>query len=106
MLNKLKGSKFFSRKFLLSLLGNIIGIVSLIASEGEGDVQIIASIILIIVSTCTYIMQEAKVDALSVQTKVLISAEQIKQLLDELKNNDDPLISKSNDMNEEVKKES
>ena len=89
--NKIKNSKFFSRKFLLALLGSITGVVTLVASEGEGDVQIIASIILIVVSVCTYIVQEAKVDAAS----VLSSAEQIKELIEKLKTNDDPLITAS-----------
>ena len=90
------GTKLTSRKFLMALLVDIIGIVMLIANQGEGDLQCIASIILIVISTCSYITNEAKVDAAAV-TKVALSVEEISKLIESMLNNDDDLISRSED---------
>lgn len=90
MLNKLK-----SRKFLMSLAGDLIGVITLVAAEDGNDVQVIASIILIIVSTVAYIMGEAKVDAASAATTIGESTAEIIKLIKVLLNNDDPLIDKA-----------
>lgn len=103
MLGKLKNSKFCSRKFLLALLGDIIGIVTIVADNGEGDVQAVAAIILIILSTVSYIIGESKIDAVGAAKKVITSAEEVEKLVHEILTNDDNLISaKENKDNKET----
>ena len=95
-------SKFKSRKFLLALLADIVGIISLVASNGEGDSQAIASILLICISTGIYIYQEAAVDKAAVITKVGQAVGDIQKQIDIIMNNNDPLIGKD-DTTEETK---
>lgn len=97
------GSKFMSRKFLLALLGDIIGVVMLVSNQGEGDLQCIASIILIVVSTLAYISNEAKIDAAAV-SKVSASIEDIAKIIEVMLNNDDDLISKTTDTTNDSEK--
>lgn len=90
-------NKYLSRKFLLSLSADILGVISLIASEDGNDLQILASISLIAISTIVYVVAEAKVDSAHVATNVAnklgMALEEISVLVDKMQTNDDPLIS-------------
>ena len=102
--------KITSRKFIMSLVADVIGIVTLVANKDGNDLQLIASILLIISSTIVYIIGEAKVDAAHSATNIAsaigISVEQIEELIKKMQTNDDPLISsKEEDVKEETKTE-
>ena len=89
--------KITSRKFIMSLIADLVGIVTLIASEEGNDLQVIASIVLIIISTVAYIVSEARVDAAAVATRLGLTASEIIKLVEIIRNNDDPLISKNDE---------
>ena len=86
-------NKLTSRKFLMSLAGDLIGVITLISAEDGNDIQVIASIVLIIVSTVTYILGEAKVDAAAAATTIGESTAEIIKLIKVLLNNEDDLIT-------------
>lgn len=57
--------KFLSRKFLVTLLTDILG-VAVILSDIGGKVGLIASICAIVLTTIVYIINEASIDKASV----------------------------------------
>ena len=66
--------KFSSRKFILSLIGVIIGIAGMIGCNDD-TVAVIAFIALEILSIVAYLITEGKVDAAAVKTGINIAQE-------------------------------
>lgn len=77
--------KYGSRKFLLTLFTNILGIATILSGYG-GKIGLIASITAIVVTTAIYITNERKIDVEAVTKIVKLSIddyEKIKKLIDE-----------------------
>ena len=77
--------KYGSRKFLLTLFTNVLGIATILSGYG-GKIGLIASITAIVVTTAIYITNERKIDVEAVTKIVKLSIddyEKIKKLIDE-----------------------
>lgn len=77
--------KYGSRKFLLTLFTNILGIATILSGYG-GKIGLIASITAIVVTTAIYITNERKIDVEAVAKIIKLSVddyEKIKKLIDE-----------------------
>ena len=77
--------KYGSRKFLLTLFTNVLGIATILSGYG-GKIGLIASITAIVVTTAIYIINERKIDVEAVTKIVKLSIddyEKIKKLIDE-----------------------
>ena len=77
--------KYGSRKFLLTLFTNVLGIATILSGYG-GKIGLIASITAIVVNTAIYITNERKIDVEAVTKIVKLSIddyEKIKKLIDE-----------------------
>lgn len=77
--------KYGSRKFLLTLFTNILGIATILSGYG-GKIGLIASITAIVVTTAIYITNERKIDVEAVTKIIKLSIddyEKIKKLIDE-----------------------
>lgn len=72
-------NKLTSRKFIVTLISIIVGIITLIIGENE-KVQIIASFAMIIVPQVVYCIVEGKIDANSVKTITQASTETAEKL--------------------------
>ena len=59
--------KFTSRKFIVSMISAVAGLVTMIFGHGE-VVQIVASALMVIVPTVVYCIMEGKIDVASVKT--------------------------------------
>ena len=77
--------KLTSRKFWITVVSNIIGIASLLTASDNADVQMIASIVLIVCTNVAYILGESKVDAVNVAKSTITMIEEIQKILDEKK---------------------
>ena len=77
--------KLTSRKFWITVVSNIIGIASLLTASDNADVQMIASIVLIVCTNVAYILGESKVDAVNVAKSTITLIEEIQKILDEKK---------------------
>ena len=77
--------KYGSRKFLLTLFTNVLGIATILSGYG-GKIGLIASITAIVVTTAIYITNERKIDVEAVTKIIKLSIddyEKIKKLIDE-----------------------
>ena len=77
--------KYGSRKFLLTLFTNVLGIATILSGYG-GKIGLIASITAIVVTTAIYITNERKIDVEAMTKIVKLSIddyEKIKKLIDE-----------------------
>ena len=77
--------KYGSRKFLLTLFTNVLGIATILSGYG-GKIGLIASITAIVVTTAIYITNERKIDVEAVAKIIKLSIddyEKIKKLIDE-----------------------
>lgn len=77
--------KYGSRKFLLTLFTNVLGIATILSGYG-GKIGLIASITAIVVTTAIYITNERKIDVEAVAKIIKLSVddyEKIKKLIDE-----------------------
>ena len=61
--------KFLSRKFLISLIGIIVGLAVSLGADAS-EIQQIAGAVVSAVSAMSYIFGEAKVDAAAVSAKI------------------------------------
>ena len=84
--------KFLSRKFIVTLLADILG-VFVILTELGGKVGLIAAMISIILTTIVYIINESAIDKEGV--KLTLIAEEIIKDIEELK----PLIEEMKKIN-------
>lgn len=78
-------NKYGSRKFLLTLFTNVLGIATILSGYG-GKIGLIASITAIVVTTAIYITNERKIDVEAVTKIIKLSIddyEKIKKLIDE-----------------------
>lgn len=82
--------KFSSRKFLMSFIGVVVGILGMLNCN-DNVIAIVAFALLEIMSIVIYCIVEGKVDAESVKSALTV-AEQITQLIEQLKNNQDVTI--------------
>lgn len=82
--------KFSSRKFLMSFIGVVVGILGMLNCN-DNVIAIVAFALLEIMSIGIYCIVEGKVDAESVKSALTV-AEQIAQLVEQLKNNQDVTI--------------
>ena len=77
--------KYGSRKFLLTLFTNVLGIATILSGYG-GKIGLIASITAIVITTAIYITNERKIDVEAVTKIIKLSIddyEKIKKLIDE-----------------------
>lgn len=77
--------KYGSRKFLLTLFTNILGIATILSGYG-GKIGLVASIVAIVITTAIYIANERKIDVEAVTKIIKLSIddyEKIKKLIDE-----------------------
>ena len=82
--------KYGSRKFLLTLFTNVLGIATILSGYG-GKIGLIASITAIVVTTAIYITNERKIDVEAVTKIIKLSIddyEKIKKLIDEYNEKD------------------
>ena len=77
--------KITSRKFWITILGNVIGVCSLLTASPNAEIQMVASIILIVCTNVTYILGESKIDAMSAAKKALETIEELKKIVDSYK---------------------
>ena len=71
--------KLTSRKFIVTAISNIAGIITLIIGENE-VVQIVASALMIVLPTVVYCITEGIVDAKSVKTITEVVADTAEKL--------------------------
>ena len=76
--------KFKSRKFLMTLLSGVVGILTLFG-VADGTTELVYSIGMIIIPTVVYILTEGKIDANSV--KQIINT--VDQIVDKIEEEDD-----------------
>ena len=92
--------KYGSRKFLLTLFTNILGIATILSGYG-GKIGLIASIVAIVITTPIYIKKKKKIDVEAVTKIIKLSIddyEKIKKLIDEY-NKTEKLIDEVNKEN-------
>ena len=76
--------KYGSRKFLLTLFTNILGIATILSGYG-GKIGLVASIVAIVITTAIYIVNERKIDVEAVTKIIKLSIddyEKIKKLIE------------------------
>lgn len=71
--------KFTSRKFIVTAISTIAGIITLFVGENE-IVQIIASALMVVVPTIVYCITEGVVDAKSVKTLTEVAVDTAEKL--------------------------
>ena len=95
--------KISSRKFWVALIGNIIGVCSLLTSSDNAEVQVVASVILIICSNVAYILGESKIDAIYAAQKLLDTVDDVKDVIkDYQEKNDDIETTNTTSQSEKV----
>jgi len=65
--------KFLSRKFLIAIVGTVVGLAISLGAEAS-EIQQIAGAVVSAVSAVSYIFGEAKVDAAAVTQTVVVEA--------------------------------
>ena len=97
--------KLTSRKFWITLLSNIIGIASLLTASDNAEVQMVASIVLIVSTNVAYILGESKVDAVNVAKNVIDMIEEIREIVDKSKDQEvieeQPVVEETSENSEE-----
>lgn len=69
-------SKLKSRKFWITILGEVLGIATALSGMG-GDIGLVSGIIVAAVSGITFVITEGKIDAASVD----VTADTVKKIL-------------------------
>lgn len=79
--------KFLSRKFLVSLIGMIVGLAIALGADSSEIMQI-AGAVTSAVSAVSYIFGEAKIDAAAVDTTITIQKDEDPEEAEEPEGND------------------
>lgn len=72
---KIDFSKFLSRKFLVAIVGMIVGLAIALGADSSEIMQV-AGAITSVISAVSYIFGEAKVDAAAVTQTVILTTEE------------------------------
>ena len=78
--------KYGSRKFLLTLFTNVLGIATILSGYG-GKIGLIASITAIVVTTAIYITNERKIDVEAVTKIIKLSIDDYEKIKKKMRNN-------------------
>ena len=74
--------KLTSRKFWVTIVSNAIGIFTLLTASDNAEVQVIASIALIVCTNVAYILGESKIDAIGTTKSIIATIEEIKKIVE------------------------
>lgn len=98
--------KYGSRKFILAMFTNILGVATILSGYG-GKIGLVASIVAIIVTTAIYIMNETKIDVEAVSKIIQLTVDDYEKIKELIESFDDEVNETENEttIENEVNKE-